>query len=72
MYFNDHNPPHCHAKYSGYEAILNFEGSLTEGELPNRATGFVTEWIAAHKSELEENWNNARTGQPLNYIAPLE
>nr|WP_231730961.1 DUF4160 domain-containing protein [Lacimicrobium alkaliphilum] len=26
MYFNDHNPPHFHAKYSGYEAIFDFEG----------------------------------------------
>ena len=72
MYFNDHNPPHFHAKYSGYEALFNFDGEIIEGEIPKRATKFVREWISFHKSELEENWEKARTGHPLNYIAPLE
>jgi len=72
MYFNDHNPPHFHAKYSGYEGIFDFDGNIVEGELPRRAISFVKEWVSSHKSELEENWNKARTGQPLNYIAPLE
>lgn len=31
MYFNDHNPSHFHAKYSGYEALFNFEGEILEG-----------------------------------------
>ncbi|WP_206696881.1 DUF4160 domain-containing protein [Marinomonas algicola] len=26
MYFNDHNPPHFHAKYSDYEALFSFDG----------------------------------------------
>jgi len=72
MYFNDHNPPHFHAKYSGYEALFNFDGVLLEGELPKRASKFVKEWISYHKSELENNWVKAKSGQPLDYIAPLE
>lgn len=72
MYFNDHNPPHCHARYSGYEAIFNFEGEMLEGELPPRAAGFVREWIARHQSELGTNWEKARAGEPLDFIAPLE
>lgn len=72
MYFNDHNPPHFHAKYSGYEALFNFEGDIIEGDLPKRAMKFVQEWISEHKSELEDNWEKARTGQPLANIAPLE
>ena len=72
MYFKDHNPPHFHAKYSGYEALFNFDGEIIEGEIPKRATKFVREWISFHKSELEENCEKARTGHPLNYIAPLE
>ena len=72
MYFNDHNPPHFHAKYSGYEALFNFNGDLIEGELPKRAVKFVQEWISFHKAELEANWEKARTGQPLDNIAPLE
>lgn len=72
MYFNDHNPPHCHAKYSGYEAIFDFEGNVLEGEFPPRATRFVTEWISEHQLELDSNWEKARSGQPLDYIRPLE
>ncbi|WP_036542419.1 DUF4160 domain-containing protein [Nitrincola lacisaponensis] len=72
MYFNDHNPPHFHAKYSGYEALFAFDGTILEGELPKRATSFVQEWIGIHKTELEENWRRAQAGEPLNYIAPLE
>ena len=65
MYFNDH-------KYSGYEALFAFDGSILEGELPNRATKFVQEWLSEHRAELEENWHKAQNGEPLNYIAPLE
>lgn len=72
MYFNDHNPPHFHAKYAGYEALFSFDGEVLEGELPRRATKFVCEWIEEHRGELQENWARAQNGQPLNYIAPLE
>jgi hypothetical protein len=52
--------------------LFNFEGELLEGQLPKRAVRFVQEWISHHKDELEDNWEKARTGQPLNNIAPLE
>ena len=35
MYFMDHNPPHLHAKYAGFEALFDFSGELIEGELLN-------------------------------------
>jgi len=72
MYFNDHNPPHFHAKYSGHEALFAFNGEILEGGLPKRATHFVREWIAIHRTELEENWSRAKSGEPLNTIEPLE
>ena len=71
-YFNDHNPPHFHAKYSGYEALFTFDGGIIEGGLPGRATKIVREWLNQHQDELEQNWKNAREGKPLNYITPLE
>lgn len=48
MHFNDHNPPHVHAKYSGYEALFAFDGAMLEGELPKRAAAFVQEWSGIH------------------------
>jgi hypothetical protein len=72
MYFNDHNPPHCHSKYGGYEAIYDFGGRVLNGALPPRADAFVREWISQRKMELMTNWEKAQSGQPLDYIAPLE
>ena len=72
MYFNDHNPPHFHAKYAGYEALFAFNGKILEGDLPKRAEKLVSDWLAIHRDELELNWQKAMAGEPLNYIAPLE
>ncbi len=46
MFYNDHPPPHFHAKkYGEYEATVDI-GTLEilEGELPNRAFTLVREW----------------------------
>lgn len=72
MYFNDHNPPHFHAKYSGHEALFDFNGNLLEGELPKRASRLVADWIELHGRELQDNWQKARNGEPLSQIEPLE
>ena len=72
MYFNDHNPPHFHAKYAGDEALFDFNGDIIEGKLPKRAIKFVQEQISYHKEELQDNWEKARLGEPLNNIEPLE
>lgn len=72
MYFNDHNPPHFHAKYAEYEARYDFKGNVLEGHLPKRASKIVSEWIGLHRTELESNWERARAGVPLQQIKPLE
>ena len=72
MYFNDHNPPHFHAKHAGKEALFTFDGTIIEGNLPKRAEKLVKEWLAQHQTEIEINWENARNGEPLNPIEPLE
>jgi len=72
MYFNDHNPPHLHAKYSGSEARYDFKGNCVEGKLPPRAAKLVSEWIGLYRSELEENWERAREGRALFPVKPLE
>ena len=72
MYFDDHNPPRFHAKYSGDEALFDFGGNIIDGELPNRASRLVKDWIQLHKDELVANWTRARNGEPLSPIEPLE
>ena len=73
MYYNDHEPPHFHVRYSGMKAIISIESlSLLKGKLSPRALGLVTEWAALHRAELIADWNLARTDSQLNPISPLE
>ncbi|WP_324996896.1 DUF4160 domain-containing protein [Salinisphaera sp.] len=73
LYYNDHAPPHFHAKYAGDEATIAIEnGDLLDGSLSRRALRLVEEWRGLHQSELREDWRLARTRHPLNSIEPLE
>ena len=73
MFYNDHNPPHFHAYYGEHEAAITIgDGEVLWGSLPRRALGHVQEWREAHVRELEDDWQRARTRQPLRAIEPLE
>jgi hypothetical protein len=73
MNYNDHNPPHFHARYGSAEALLTIEPfGVYSGELPPRVLGLVTEWAALHRAELSHDWSLARSMKPLNRIPPLE
>lgn len=64
--------PHFHARYGETEASVDIESfALIAGELPLRARRLVVEWAHAHQPELRENWERARTHQPLVPIEPL-
>ena len=71
MYFDDHNPPHFHARYSDDECISIHERIVLEGRLPPRALGMVIEWANLHHDELLENWTLMRANHSLNRILPL-
>lgn len=68
---NEHNPPHFHASYQGYNAVFNFDGELLEGEMPKRQIKFIVAWAEMHKDELIANWELAMSEQPLYKIDPL-
>ena len=73
FYWEDHLPPHFHAKYGGDEAMVDIRGGLVlRGFLPRRALSLVEEWRAMHVEELLDNWERASRRQPLTYIKPLE
>ena len=73
FYWQDHMPPHFHAKYGGEEAMIDMRtGAVLRGSLPRRALALVNEWRALHTKELAENWDRARQRKPLGRIAPLE
>jgi hypothetical protein len=73
MYFNDNVPPHFHAIYGEYEAVIVIESlDILEGSLPRRALGLVREWASLHTDELRMDWELCRTRQQPLKIDPLE
>ncbi len=72
MYFLDHNPPHLHVKYSGFEAVYSLSGSKLAGYIPLRAESLVLQWLDERQTDLQDNWTRAVRGEPLLYIQPLE
>jgi len=72
MFWADHPPPHFHAVYGKYEAVIDILTSeILEGQLPRRAHSLVSEWINLHNRELLELWESARQSRPLRRIDPL-
>jgi hypothetical protein len=72
MYYNDHDPPHFHARYGSHRAkILIDPPTLMDGDLPPRALGMVMEWAALHRHELRENFAATIDRRPTRRIAPL-
>ena len=72
MYFDEHNPPHFHARYGSDRAAIEIATlRVREGRLPSRALGLVIEWASEHQEELMANWDAARLDAPLSRIAPL-
>lgn len=73
MFFDDHNPPHFHARYAGKKVAIEIESlRILEGNISPRALGLVIEWAAQHKDELFYNWELAKNNQSPNRIEPLK
>ena len=67
----EHNPPHFHATYQGYNAVFNLEGELIEGDIPRKQAKLISAWGEIHRDELIANWELALSEQPLYKIEPL-
>ena len=73
MYWNEHAPPHFHAKYGEHDAVIDIQKlEIMEGFLPRRARNLVLDWAELHQLELITNWDLCRAEQQPNKIAPLE
>jgi len=72
MYFDEHNPPHFHARYGkDYVAVEIKSLRIIEGRLPPRVLGLIMEWAFQHQKELLNNWELVRKEKPLSKIKPL-
>lgn len=73
MYFDDHPPPHFHAEYEEYRAVIDiYTITVFNGYLPPRALGMTIEWALEHPEELLDLWERASNGWPLYPLPPLE
>jgi hypothetical protein len=71
MNYNDHNPPHFHARYQDQEVTVTIETGIVQGEMSRRALEMVFEWSEKYRDELLRNWDLARARKPLRPIPPL-
>lgn len=72
MYYDEHNPPHFHAEYSGQKACIDIcKARVFSGTLPSKQLKLILAWCVIHQEELLENWKLAGEGKPLNKIEPL-
>jgi hypothetical protein len=72
MYWEDHAPPHFHAKYSEYEITVDINSGVVEGRFPKRALKHVLEWHELHQQELLNDWALCQQNQIPEPIQPLE
>lgn len=73
MFWRDHSPPHFHALYGEYEALIDVRDlRVLRGSLPRRALALVLEWAEEHRDELREDWNLCNQLQTPNPIEPLK
>ena len=73
MFFSDHPPPHFHAEYAEYKALIDIKTfKIMEGELPRRALELVLDWAELHQEELLACWQLCQNKQQPNKIAPLK
>ena len=73
LYFDDHMPPHFHAKYNSNEALVDIESScVLKGALPSNKLKLVLAWSELHRAELKENWVKAKNKQLPQAIEPLK
>jgi hypothetical protein len=72
MYYDEHNPPHFHARYGDDEGVILIDTpSLAHGSLPRRALNLVLDWAELRRADLLDNWDQMRNGQPFRKVDPL-
>lgn len=68
----DHNPPHFHVLYQGYNATVEIKTGMITGKFPRPALKLVYDWMDLHQDELMGNWNKMLDRKPLDSIEPLK
>jgi hypothetical protein len=69
VFFGNHSPPHFHAIYGEYNALVSIESlEIIEGDLSSRAQKLVLEWATLYQQDLSQMWNT----QEFRKLPPLK
>ncbi|MGH6923985.1 MAG: DUF4160 domain-containing protein [Propylenella sp.] len=61
IYPKDHLPPHLHAKFAEYEAMISIlTGDVLEGSLPRPKLSAVQEWLTGRREHVAYVWDEIR------------
>jgi hypothetical protein len=61
VFANDHAPPHFHAKYAEFEALISIAtGDILEGSLPAPKLRAVRDWFGPRQSHVAYVWTEVR------------
>ena len=72
MYYDDHAPPHFHARYGNDEILIRISPlGVLKGKLQPRALSLVMEWAQTHQEDLIQTWKYAANNKKLHKIPPL-
>jgi hypothetical protein len=72
MFWQDHAPPHFHALYGEYEALVSIQNlEVIKGSMPKRALSLIFDWAREHQGELLEDWELCAHNQSPKKIPPL-
>lgn len=59
LYFRDHNPPHFHAIYAEYNALISIKTQIIlEGNLPKSKSKTILNWAKENEQILMKIWNS--------------
>ena len=68
MYYEDHDPPHFHARGAEFRAkfaIGDLSVLALQGRLKPRESALIRQWALANRDALLQNWLRARHGEPM-------
>jgi hypothetical protein len=73
MYWEDHSPPHFHARYNSFEIMVDIEKAVVlKGFFPAKELKLVLAWCELYRDELLTDWNLAKDARELIKISPLK
>jgi hypothetical protein len=64
MYSDEHPPPHYHARFGEFEAMIEIDTLVVrKGRLPRSKLEMVLEWAAPRRALLAKAWDEVAAGR---------